>query len=1000
MMISIKKSAAAVTAAILILQSAASVFAGWEADTDNTIELYSTDFSEYEPGEVVGGKQLYQPTGWTIEKFNSGWDLKAYADIVTESVGSMSGVPYLRLYNNGEQKLSESVKAQKEFEIPADSEGIIRTKFRFSTNHGNYTAEVKLTDSRDKGITLSSGWDGSWTSDGGTVDGEPQTTYGSGQWRLFVNDLLGTGNSGKFAIGTANGSDDATWRNFEIAVNTSDNKISTEIAGQNITLGGGIYAVAMTCGGETNILKGILPWGTGDFCKFSLTTPGWVQGSEVRLDNVSIEYTPIVYIDNRFTNKITVKSGENDVNSPSDIGSEMSIANKLMNKSLSDKDAVVLAAVYRNGYMINSTAGFAQKVPHSVDGDESVYKQLDMTLNTPKEDIFGDVSLRVFTLDSFDKLGARCGALKIEENSEQTDFTAATDVPAIDEGTNVLTYCGVGESEANVTYAVIKKDKTLTADMTPQDFCDTLYYFGETESDSEGKYAFDIKFAGTDADYILLINDGNELKQYPIEFKNKLADGIVDEMGGITDITELKTKLDLYLEAVQFGSSLYNSNIDEIKSGETFYKIFLEDIKKNPISSGDDVLKNAKICTLMFGLSKQTDKGGFEQLLKNNIDLLDLGRVYAEELYSDAVLTDDVVKAVIFGKFADTAFNDNGTLSDIQKFLDGFGDCALLALCEKTVGAAAGKRIIQTLNTRVSSSDTAFAQAYQKYSAMSGEKRDAIASNIMGRAYDGITKLADAFKTAVNNANNSNNQGQSSGSGGGGAAVKPSGGSGSSTMYIPVDNKEPALTPPTYEIPKKETEAVYSDLSEADWAEKFVINLSERGIVSGDDNGRFYPNKPILREEFVKMLVKMLGIDTLYVGSNFADVPAEAWYYEYVSAAYANGIVAGVDDKNFGAGQNITREDMCVMLYRALAKYGVYMPKADGERFTDDDSLSGYARDGVYTLKSLGAVGGFADGTFAPKKSASRAETAKILNTVLDYLESEANSANEEVGEK
>ena len=105
-MISIKRILSAATAAALIWQTASGVYAGWEPDTENTYEIYSTDFSDYVPGEVVGDKQLYQPEGWTIEKMNSDWDLKAYADIVTESIGSMSGVPYLRIYNTGEQKLS------------------------------------------------------------------------------------------------------------------------------------------------------------------------------------------------------------------------------------------------------------------------------------------------------------------------------------------------------------------------------------------------------------------------------------------------------------------------------------------------------------------------------------------------------------------------------------------------------------------------------------------------------------------------------------------------------------------------------------------------------------------------------------------------------------------------------------------------------------------------------------------------------------------------------
>ena len=88
------------------------------------------------------------------------------------------------------------------------------------------------------------------------------------------------------------------------------------------------------------------------------------------------------------------------------------------------------------------------------------------------------------------------------------------------------------------------------------------------------------------------------------------------------------------------------------------------------------------------------------------------------------------------------------------------------------------------------------------------------------------------------------------------------------------------------------------------------------------------------------------------------------------------------------------------MLYRALEKYGVYIPKNEISQFADDAELSGYARAGVYALKQLGAIDGFSDGRFEPKRNASRAETAKILNIVLEYMDKEAKSGDKEESDK
>lgn len=987
-----KKILSAAVAALLVLQSMPAVFAGMEPDTDNAVMVYSTDFSDKEPGEAVDGKQLYIPSGWSFERSLTNYPTKVYADI--ESDGKMPGSPYLRIYNDGSQNSSQVMTATKELSLP-DGPGLVHAGFKYSTAHGNYAATAGLTDAGNKGISICSAWSGSWISDTVTVDGEPQTPYGSSQWRIFVSDLLGTGSSGKWAIGDGRSFDDGTWRSIEFVANTSSERVETEIAGKSISLGGGNYAVSLSTGGSTNILKGVLPSGMGAFSKFYVSTPSWFQGNEVRIDDVSVEFTPMVYIENRFTNKATVKCGGTEVTSADGIGSEISVENTLMNKALRDRSAAVLAAVYRNGYMISTAADFTDAVPHSATGDEDVYSQLDLTLTTPAEDIFGDMSLSVFTLDDFGKIGARCAALNIPASADSTEFTGETVTPEIDKATNLLTYGGGTANGSTVTYAVLKNGSELSADMTADAFCKALYYFGETAANADGEYAFKVKFAGTNADYTLVVNDGNEIKSYPLTFENKLADSIAGELGSVTDTAELKQKLDAFLEAVQFSNSAYNANISEIKSGDLFYNIFLDEIKKNPVKNGDDVLKNAQLAALIFALDKESSASGFLQTLMNNIDLLDMNRVYSNELFADKVLTDESVKASIYANFAERACGNGGILSGIEEFLGGIGDSIVLTICENTVGAAAGKRVIEHLNTHIGKTDSDFAAVYKSYSGLGETARDSAAAAIMNRKHDSISSLIAVLSDAAANAGSNGGETvvvRPGGGGGGGSKGGSSGGGGGTSFTAPKTEQPNDLTPPSYTVPEKGEESSFTDLTDAVWAEEYVKKLSERGIVSGDENGNFYPNSPILREEFVKMLVKTLGIDTLYVGSAFSDVPNDAWYYEYVSAAYANGIVTGTDSGTFGAGERITREDMCTMLYRALKKYGVYMADKENAPFSDDASLSQYARDGVYALKSLGAIGGFPDGSFEPGRSASRAETAKILTLVLEYMENEQNN--------
>ena len=122
------------------------------------------------------------------------------------------------------------------------------------------------------------------------------------------------------------------------------------------------------------------------------------------------------------------------------------------------------------------------------------------------------------------------------------------------------------------------------------------------------------------------------------------------------------------------------------------------------------------------------------------------------------------------------------------------------------------------------------------------------------------------------------------------------------------------------------------------------------------------------------MLVKAVNINAKNVELDFMDVNTDSWYYSAVAAAYANGIINGKDDGSLGIGENITREDMAVMAYRALKLSG-----NEACTFKDSEDISEYARDAVGAMSKLGIINGFDDNTFGPKSHATRAQAAKIV---------------------
>ncbi len=107
----------------------------------------------------------------------------------------------------------------------------------------------------------------------------------------------------------------------------------------------------------------------------------------------------------------------------------------------------------------------------------------------------------------------------------------------------------------------------------------------------------------------------------------------------------------------------------------------------------------------------------------------------------------------------------------------------------------------------------------------------------------------------------------------------------------------------------------FSDISDA--TEKaYISTLAEKGIVKGYNADIFAPNKLCTREEFITFLYRATGEPAVEKAATFADVPANAYYADAVSWAYANGITNGAGDGNFGVGKTIDRNLASFYLYK------------------------------------------------------------------------------------
>ena len=186
------------------------------------------------------------------------------------------------------------------------------------------------------------------------------------------------------------------------------------------------------------------------------------------------------------------------------------------------------------------------------------------------------------------------------------------------------------------------------------------------------------------------------------------------------------------------------------------------------------------------------------------------------------------------------------------------------------------------------------------------------------------------------------------------------------------------------------TTVSYRDVPSGAWCEDAVRQATERGLTGGTGNGNFTPNAPVTRATFVVMLSRLhQGTDgsTVIDGeSSFSDVPADAWYAAAARWAADEQIVLG-NNGSFRPSAGITREALAALLYRYASSMGYdTSARADLSGFPDAAQVSAYAADAMRWAVAVGVLGGKADGTLAPRGTATRAQAAKMLVSFMDAL--------------
>ncbi|PFN48198.1 S-layer homology domain-containing protein [Bacillus thuringiensis] len=183
-------------------------------------------------------------------------------------------------------------------------------------------------------------------------------------------------------------------------------------------------------------------------------------------------------------------------------------------------------------------------------------------------------------------------------------------------------------------------------------------------------------------------------------------------------------------------------------------------------------------------------------------------------------------------------------------------------------------------------------------------------------------------------------------------------------------NDNPSITPPKDDIT-------------GGWYEPHVRELNRRGIMVGEGNGIFAPNRAVTRAEFAQLISKSLNLPN--GSATFKDLNvAHPTLRDGIIRTASVGIIQGRGNGIFDPNASITREEAAIITDKAVQYKGI-KGKEVSIPFTDQDQI--YDKTYVQRLYSLGIVKGNGNNEFVPKGITTRGESAALLINMLQVIE-------------
>ena len=199
---------------------------------------------------------------------------------------------------------------------------------------------------------------------------------------------------------------------------------------------------------------------------------------------------------------------------------------------------------------------------------------------------------------------------------------------------------------------------------------------------------------------------------------------------------------------------------------------------------------------------------------------------------------------------------------------------------------------------------------------------------------------------------------------------------GTATITVMTSNRKIA----SCQITVTEKPLPFTDVSSKVWYYNTVKETYKLGLMTGTTSTTFSPDSSMSRGMVATVLYRMASAPNVTYKSIFKDVNKSDYYAQAVTWAYNNKIISGYSNNKFGPNDNVTREQIAVMLcnYARFKNQKVNITK-DLSKFKDYKNITSYATPSMMWVVKNGIMSGTEDGRLNPISNATRAECAKML---------------------